>query len=326
MLAPSVFQAGVPSPVRRARGQGLTGHRDRDATSSEHHGAGPHQVDDAGRQGGGHERAAGADRRLGQRPLVLGPVPLTGRHAPQIPLQAQRLVGVAVERAAGLQPVVHRLLAGEDGFARGRRPGPAGRRRAQLDQLAVAFGVHGVGRFPFGRDLAAVLGQLVGGQVALLGGGAGQDVVGRGPGRGPLLAQLVEQVGHRCSSSIPTKLVGNDTPDAVGRETAASSSVSARPVLSSRGCWMEPSKTTSKTERATIVTRKEVRHDRVPPQDRTRHNSRRSSSAPPSPAPCLASGGYCLGPLVDVRLRRVRRWTRTFVRAVPRIFRALRGL
>ena len=131
--------------------------------------------------------------------------------------------------------------------------------------------------------------------------------------------------GIGAPRAFPTKLVGNDTPDAVGRETAASSSVSARPVLSSRGCWMEPSKTTSKTERATIVTRKEVRHDRVPPQDRTRHNSRRSSSAPPSPAPCLASGGYCLGPLVDVHLRRVRRWTRPLVRGAAD-FRALRGL
>ena len=181
----------------------MTGHRDRDATSSEHHGAGPHQVDDAGRQGGGHERAAGADRRLGQRPLVLGPVPLTGRHAPQIPLQAQRLVGVAVERAAGLQPVVHRLLAGEDGFARGRRPGPAGRRRAQLDQLAVAFGVHGVGRFPFGRDLAAVLGQLVGGQVPGLSCRPVEHGVLGGPGRVALVPELVEQVGHDPTSSIP---------------------------------------------------------------------------------------------------------------------------
>jgi hypothetical protein len=72
---------------------------------------------------------------------------------------------------------------------------------AVLGQLAVAFGVHGVGRFAFGRDLAAVLGQLVGGQVPLLGRGAGQDFVSRGAGRGALVAQLVEQFGHRRRTS-----------------------------------------------------------------------------------------------------------------------------
>jgi formyltetrahydrofolate hydrolase len=49
-----------------------------------------------------------------------------------------------------------------------------------------------------------VVGQLVRGEVALLAGGAGQDLVTRGMDRGPLLAQLVEQVGHGPTSSIPT--------------------------------------------------------------------------------------------------------------------------
>ena len=109
--------------------------------------------------------------------------------------------------------------------------------------------------------------------------------------------------------------------------------VPAGPVLSSRGMldgtkqndlllllWMtglscrSASVTLPRRERPTIVMRKEVRHDGVPPQGRTRHYSRRSSSAASSPAPCLANGRYCLGPLVDVRLRRVRRWTRPLVR------------
>jgi hypothetical protein len=128
---------------------------------------------------------------------------MAGGHAAQIPLQAQVLLGL-VERAAVLQPVVDALLTGQDGFARGRRPGPAGRRRTQLGHLAVALGVDGVVRLALGDDLAAMLGQLVGAQVALLGRRAGQDLVGRGTGRGALVAQPVEQVGHGPTSSIPT--------------------------------------------------------------------------------------------------------------------------
>jgi hypothetical protein len=47
-----------------------------------------------------------------------------------------------------------------------------------------------------------VLGQLLGGEVALLGRCAGQDAVLGGADGGALVAQLVEQVGHRGSSSI----------------------------------------------------------------------------------------------------------------------------
>jgi hypothetical protein len=81
-------------------------------------------------------------------------------------------------------------------------PGAAGWGGPELGQLAVPLGIHGVGRLPLGDHLAAVLGKLIGSQVALLGSGAGQDVVGRGPGRGTAVPELVEQVGHWRSSSI----------------------------------------------------------------------------------------------------------------------------
>jgi len=60
-------------------------------------------------------------------------------------------------------------------------------------------------------DVGLVGGDLVGAQVALLGGGAVQDVVGRGPGRGPLLAQLVEQVGHGQYLRRPDAVGGRRT-------------------------------------------------------------------------------------------------------------------
>jgi hypothetical protein len=88
--------------------------------------------------------------------------------------------------------VVHGLLAGEHRLGRGRRAGAAGGRGAQLGHLALVLGEDGIAGLALGADLLAVGHQLVGRQVALLGGGAFEDLVGRGPRRGALLAQLVE--------------------------------------------------------------------------------------------------------------------------------------
>jgi hypothetical protein len=51
---------------------------------------------------------------------------------------------------------------------------------------------NGVVRLALGDDLGAMVGQLVGAQVALLGGDAFEDLVGGGSRRRALLAQLVE--------------------------------------------------------------------------------------------------------------------------------------
>jgi hypothetical protein len=83
----------------------------------------------------------------------------------------------------------------------GRLPA-AGGHGADLGQLPVAFGLHPVGGLAFGEDVLLVLGQLVGGGVAALGGGPGQDFVAGGVGGGPLLPELVEQ-RHGATSSIP---------------------------------------------------------------------------------------------------------------------------
>ena len=103
-------------------------------------------------------------------------------------------------------------VLGKDGGA--ERPGRLGRRAAQslpaaagghgadLGQLAVPFGLHGVGRFPFGRDMGLVLHQLVGGRVATLRSGAGQDLIGGGAGLAASLPKLVEKVRHGGTSSI----------------------------------------------------------------------------------------------------------------------------
>jgi hypothetical protein len=58
-------------------------------------------------------------------------------------------------------------------------------------------------RFPFGRDLGLVGGQLLGGRVAALLAGPGQDFIGAGAGGIPLPSQVVQQ-RHGATSSIPT--------------------------------------------------------------------------------------------------------------------------
>jgi hypothetical protein len=99
-----------------------------------------------------------------------------------------------------------RRVLGED--RRAERPGglgglpgqglavAAGGHGADLGQLAVALGLHGVGRFPFGRDMGLILRELVGGGVAPLRSGAGQDLVGGAAVLAASLPKLVEQVGH----------------------------------------------------------------------------------------------------------------------------------
>jgi hypothetical protein len=123
---------------------------------------------------------------------VVGALPVAGRHAAEVALEAQRpLVLVAVERAAGLQPVRDALLAREDVDA-GELGGRAGHGGADLGQLALVLGQYGVVGFALGEDLALVLGQLLGGQVAAFAGGAGEDRVGGLAGGTAPLGQLVE--------------------------------------------------------------------------------------------------------------------------------------
>jgi hypothetical protein len=70
--------------------------------------------------------------------------------------------------------------------------------------LPVAFGLHGIGRFPFGRDMGLVLRQLVRGGVAGLGGGVGQDLITGGSGGGPLVLELFQQGHGRHLELFPT--------------------------------------------------------------------------------------------------------------------------
>jgi hypothetical protein len=95
---------------------------------------------------------------------------------------------VLAEHAAVSAPVVDALLASQNRLTRDGLVRPAGLRGAQLGQLPVALGLDGVVGLALGDHLGLVVGQLLSGQVTLLFGG--------GAGRCPLVAQLVEQVGH----------------------------------------------------------------------------------------------------------------------------------
>jgi hypothetical protein len=124
------------------------------------------------------------------------------------------IVGPVVGELGGVDLDRRRVLA-EDGGAElaGQlralpgegRPGLAGRHGADLGELAVALSLHGVGRFAFGRDMGLILGQLVGGGVSALSGGAGQDFIGGAASGGPLLPELVEQVGQRSHQHFPSR-------------------------------------------------------------------------------------------------------------------------
>jgi hypothetical protein len=94
MLAPSVFHAGVPSPVSRARASVCDVIGTVMAPAWNTPGGVAGQVDDSGRQRRRHQGATRAERGLGERPLVVGAVPMAGGHAAQIPLQAQVLLGL----------------------------------------------------------------------------------------------------------------------------------------------------------------------------------------------------------------------------------------
>ena len=68
-----------------------------------------------------------------------------------------------------------------------------GRRWRELGDLLVADPVGLVGGFPFGGHVLAVFGQLVGGEVTLPGGGAGQYLLCGLPGGVAALAELVKK-------------------------------------------------------------------------------------------------------------------------------------
>jgi hypothetical protein len=72
----------------------------------------------------------------------------------------------------------------------------------ELGELGGVGFLDPVGGFPFGDHVVAVGAGFVGGEVAALVRGPDQDFIGRGAFRSALVAQLVEQVGHRCSWSI----------------------------------------------------------------------------------------------------------------------------
>jgi hypothetical protein len=147
---------------------------------------------DPGAQGCGDQGATGADGGLGEGALGDRTVPSGRGHAAQVAVERKRLVTLLVEHAAGLAPVVHALLAGQDRLARGGWAGPAGGRGAQLGQLLVAAPVELVLDLTLGGDVAGELGQLLGGQVARLFGGPGKDGIGGGARGGTPLAQLIE--------------------------------------------------------------------------------------------------------------------------------------
>jgi hypothetical protein len=104
------------------------------------------------------------------------------------PLVGQ-VLGIDLDRGRVLREDRGAELAGEVGrlAAQDRLAAPGGH-GPDLGQLAVPLGLHGVGRFPFGRHLPGVLGELLGRQVAALGGGPGQDLIGGGPCGAPLVA------------------------------------------------------------------------------------------------------------------------------------------
>jgi hypothetical protein len=81
-------------------------------------------------------------------------------------------------------------------------PWPADGHGADLGELAGVFAFDGVVSLALGGHLGLVGGQLVGLEVAALGAGAGQDFIGAGAGRVPLLPEAIEQVRHSPTSSI----------------------------------------------------------------------------------------------------------------------------
>jgi hypothetical protein len=184
--------AGQPGQLQR-----LGGHGDGDGAGLEHPGLVAGQVDDTARQRQRDQVAAGGQGALGQRPLVLGAVPVAGDEPTQVAVEAQPLtLAGRLEQPALGGPRLDGLLAGEDRLTRDGRAGrPAGGRGAQLGQLAVVLGLDGVVGLALGDDLGLVVAQLVGGQVARpggVGGGPFENGIGGGAGGGTPLAQLFQ--------------------------------------------------------------------------------------------------------------------------------------
>jgi hypothetical protein len=145
------------------------------------HDAGVH-VDAEGLRGGGLQgvpgveldAAGGAALHFG---VVVGPlvrevgVDLDGGRVPR--------VDGGPERPCGVEGLAAQDLAA------------GGLRAAELGEFGGVGLFDAVVRFALGDDLGLVLGQLVGREVAAVLGGAGEDFVGGGAGRLPLLDELV---------------------------------------------------------------------------------------------------------------------------------------
>src|SRR6266540_434988 len=179
--------------------EGLAGHGDGDRAGGEHATGVAGQVDDPGRQGARDQRAAGADGRLGEGAFLGRVIPAACRHPAQVPVEAQPLGLLGGERAAGLEPVVHRLLAGQHGLAGKGAPGLADGGGPKLGDLAVTFGLDRVVDRTELRGSGLVLLPLLRRQVPGFGGGAGQDGIGSLAGGGALRPELLEKAWHGLS-------------------------------------------------------------------------------------------------------------------------------
>ena len=150
---------------------------------------------------------------------MLGACPVASDQPAQVAVEAQPLaLGRRLEHAAPLAPRLDGLLARQHRLARdGRARRPPGGRGAKLGQLAVALGFQRVVGLALLDDALLVLRQLVGGQVALLGGGAGQDGVAGLAGGCPAAAQVVEQ-SHAVSLPTGTGVCEMVLPAAMQRK------------------------------------------------------------------------------------------------------------
>src|SRR6266542_2156956 len=132
-------------------------------------------------------------------------IPQPGRHAAQVPVERQRLLGL-VEHAAGLAPVVHALLAGQHRLPRCGRAWAADGRGAELGDLTVTLRLDAVVDLAQLGRAGLVFGELLAGQVAGFDPGAFEDRVGSLTGGRALRAELLQKGRHRFSYGSACRL------------------------------------------------------------------------------------------------------------------------
>src|SRR5215218_10575078 len=116
---------------------------------------------------------------------MLGAVPSRGRQSAEVAVEAELVVG-RLERTPGLQPVMDRLLPGQNRVTRRGRARPAGLRSPELGHLVGEYLLDAVIELPHLDRAGGVLGELLAGQVALLVSSAGQDGIVGAPEGGAL--------------------------------------------------------------------------------------------------------------------------------------------